>query len=196
MQDAWRAYLELALGLSEASRKRAQTVARKLVGSSGATAAQLQTMAEELISTGMANREALTKIVRVEVDRALGVLGLATNDEVNALTRRVQQLERELSAARAAGGADTTPATGPDAASAGKALVPRPVAKKAVAKKAVATRAEAQEPVARQALAKQAVAKKAAANKAAKNAAAKKTTAKKTVAKKATRSSASAGDAA
>jgi hypothetical protein len=55
MQDAWRAYLELALGLTEASKKRAQTAARKLVGSSGATAAQLQTMAEELVSTGLAN---------------------------------------------------------------------------------------------------------------------------------------------
>lgn len=100
MQDAWRAYLELALGLTEASKKRAQAVARKLVGSSGATAAQLQGLAEELVSTGLANREALTRIVRAEIDRTLGRLGLASADEVTELAERVRGLERELAALR------------------------------------------------------------------------------------------------
>ncbi|MFD0823106.1 phasin family protein, partial [Micromonospora zhanjiangensis] len=133
MQDAWRAYLELALGLTETSRKRAQDAVRKLVGSGGATAAQLQGMAEELISTGMANRDALTKLVRFEVDRALGAVGLATADEVTELTGRVRQLERELREARGTGpGAAAEPPV--PGTTAGK------LAKKAVAKKAVAKR--------------------------------------------------------
>ena len=82
MQDAWRAYLELAMGLTEAPRKKAQDAVRRVVGQGGATAAQLQALAEELVSTGAANREALTKLVRFEVDRALGAVGLATADEV------------------------------------------------------------------------------------------------------------------
>ncbi|MFJ6956574.1 phasin family protein, partial [Micromonospora aurantiaca (nom. illeg.)] len=100
MQDAWRAYLELAMGLTEAPRKKAQDAVMRVVGQGGATAAQLQTLAEELVATGLANRESLTKLVRFEVDRALGAVGLATADEVAELTRRVHDLERQLREAR------------------------------------------------------------------------------------------------
>ncbi|MGC4757556.1 hypothetical protein [Micromonospora trifolii] len=157
MQDAWRAYLELAMGLAEAPRKKAQDVARRLVGSGGATAAQLQALGEELVTTGAANREALTKLVRFEVDRALGAVGLATADEVAELTRRVHDLERQLREARStepAGAPTAGPRPQPDptvAARPGSDLVPSdapagapvsaPVAKKAVAKKAVAKKA-------------------------------------------------------
>ncbi|MET7879786.1 phasin family protein [Micromonospora profundi] len=171
MQDAWRAYLELAMGLAEAPRKKAQDAVRRLVGSGGATAAQLQALGEELVTTGAANREALTKLVRFEVDRALGAVGLATADEVAELTRRVHDLERQLREARATEQA-TTPAAGPAAepparptpqpdptrvASPDEGLVPSdgpagapvsaPVAKKAVAKKAVAKKAVAKKAV-------------------------------------------------
>src|SRR4029450_12956227 len=101
MPDAWRAYLEMALGLTEAPRKRAQQVAGELVNRSGATAAQLQGLVEDLMSAGVANREALTNIVRYEVDRALGVVGLATAEEVSDLTDRVRELERQLRQAEA-----------------------------------------------------------------------------------------------
>ncbi|MGI5521896.1 phasin family protein [Micromonospora sp. CA-259024] len=164
MQDAWRAYLELAMGLAEAPRKKAQDVARRLVGSGGATAAQLQALGEELVSTGAANREALTKLVRFEVDRALGAVGLATSDEVAELTRRVHDLERQLREARAAEPAHA-PTAGPReqpdptlAARPGTGLVPSDasagapvssVAKKAMAKKAVAKKAVAKKAVAK-----------------------------------------------
>ncbi|MFI7606075.1 phasin family protein [Micromonospora sp. NPDC049366] len=167
MQDAWRAYLELAMGLTEAPRKKAQDVVRRLAGSGGATAAQLQALGEELVSTGMANRDALTKLVRFEVDRALGAVGLATAEEVADLTRRVHELERQLREARAA-----TPATGPGSGPAEpvpsgpeptttagpmptggdvSAPVSQPPAKKAVAKKAVAKKAVAKKAVAKKA---------------------------------------------
>ncbi|EEP74623.1 hypothetical protein MCAG_04950, partial [Micromonospora sp. ATCC 39149] len=142
MQDAWRAYLGLAMGLTEAPRKKAQEVVRRVVGSGEATATQLQALAEELVSTGAANREALTKLVRFEVDRALGTVGLATADEVAELTRRVHELERQLREARA-GLAEPAPqpagAPGGSQPSSPPASSPTPVAKKAVAKKAVAT---------------------------------------------------------
>src|SRR5690349_6991271 len=101
MQDAWRAYLEMALGLTEVPRKKAQKVAGELVDRGGATAAQLQGLVEDLFSAGVANREALTNIVRYEVDRALGVVGLATAEEVSDLTARVRDLERQLRDAEA-----------------------------------------------------------------------------------------------
>ncbi|MFC8620445.1 phasin family protein [Micromonospora purpureochromogenes] len=168
MQDAWRAYLELAMGLTEAPRKKAQDAARRLVGTGGATAAQLQALAEELVSTGAANREALTKLVRFEVDRALGAVGLATADEVAELTRRVHELERQLREAKGGpggplpgtspvgvtpSGVAPTGAAGP--ATAGEAAgttgaapsaPPVPAPTKAVAKKAVAKKAIAKKP--------------------------------------------------
>ncbi|MFF5181977.1 hypothetical protein ACFY2Q_28510 [Micromonospora sp. NPDC000316] len=171
MQDAWRAYLELAMGLAETPRKKAQDAARRLVDSGGATAAQLQALGEELVATGAANREALTKLVRFEVERALGAVGLATADEVAELTRRVRDLERQLREARAtepaptpASGSVAEPPAGPTpqpdptrAAQPGTGLVPSdgpagapvsaPVAKKAVAKKAVAKKAVAKKAV-------------------------------------------------
>ncbi|MGW0436731.1 phasin family protein [Micromonospora sp. NPDC003197] len=180
MQDAWRAYLELALGLTEASRKRAQTVARRLVGSSGATAAQLQALAEELVSTGLANREALTKIIRFEVDRALGAVGLATADEVAELTNRVRQLESELQEAKttastaASATGEMTAATSAGTLTAGTAG--------AAAASAPAKQVAAKKTAAKSAVAKKAVVKKVAAKQVAKKAVAKKTVAKKTTA--------------
>jgi polyhydroxyalkanoate synthesis regulator phasin len=145
MQDAWRAYLDLAMGLTETSRKRATKVAKKLVGRGGATAEQLQTMAEDLITTSMANREAITRLIRFELDRALGRVGLATADEVSDLTTRVRELEQELSEARA-----TAPATSPvtttigvPVGAAGPVKAVRKVAKKTVAKKTAAKKAAA-----------------------------------------------------
>src|SRR3954449_3673242 len=101
MPDAWRAYLEMALGLTETPRKRAQKAVGDLVNRGGATATQLQGLVEDLMSAGMANREALTNIVRYEVDKALGVVGLATAEEVTDLTTRVRELEQQLREAEA-----------------------------------------------------------------------------------------------
>jgi polyhydroxyalkanoate synthesis regulator phasin len=172
MQDAWRAYLELAMGLTEAPRKKAQDAVRRVVGSGGATAAQLQTLAEELVSTGAANRESLTKLVRFEVDRALGAVGLATADEVAELTRRVHELERQLRDAKATLGAPPVPAgpgapvpAGTEASAHRVPAAPGPSPAPGAAEPAVPTSA-APAPVARPAVAKKALAKKAVAKKA------------------------------
>src|SRR5262249_19542976 len=109
-QDALRAYLEMALGLTEASREKATKAGRGVLGKGGATADQLQDLAEELLKISAANREAMTKLVRYELDRALGRVGLATADEVSALTARVRQLEAELAEARQAAAAPVSAA--------------------------------------------------------------------------------------
>ncbi|RKN37941.1 phasin family protein [Micromonospora endolithica] len=179
MQDAWRAYLELAMGLTEAPRKKAQDAVRRVVGQGGVTAGQIQALAEELVSTGAANREALTKLVRFEVDRALAAVGLATADEVAELTRRVHELERQLREAKTLGsGPATPPAAGPSVTTptAAASVVPggaepaapttdaapivpgTPSTTTAVAKKAVAKKAVAKKAVAKKAVAKKAVA--------------------------------------
>jgi polyhydroxyalkanoate synthesis regulator phasin len=140
MQEAWRAYLDVALGFTEASRKRAMKVAKKLVGRGGATAEQLQSMAEDLVNTSAANRESLVRLVRFELDRALGRVGLATAEEVSQLTKRVRELEEELRLARASGGPAVVAAADDELAASAPPGAPAPakVVRKAVAKKAVA----------------------------------------------------------
>ena len=160
VQDAVKAYLELAFGLTEASKKKAEKtvkkLAKELAGKGGATASQLQGMAEELVATGMANREAVSRLVRVEMDRALSRVGLATADEVATLTSRIEALERQLRDAKA------TAAPLAEPAAAKKTAAP---AKKTVAEKSVAKAADTP-PIAKKAVAKKTVAKKAVAKKA------------------------------
>jgi hypothetical protein len=99
------------------------------------------------------NREAVTALVKFEVDRALGRVGLATAEEVNELTARIRHLEKELRDA-------TKPAAKAPAKKAAAAKAP---GRKAPAKKAAAKKA----PVAKKAAAKRAPARKAPAKKAA-----------------------------
>ncbi|WP_020521766.1 phasin family protein [Catelliglobosispora koreensis] len=168
VQDAVKAYLELAFGLTEASKKKAEKtvkkLAKELAGKGGATASQLQGMAEELVATGMANREAVSRLVRVEMDRALSRVGLATADEVATLTSRIEALERQLRDAKAAAPLAEPAAAKKTTAPAKKAPA---VAKKtaAAAEKPVAKAVDVP-PVAKKAVAKKTVAKKAVAKKA------------------------------
>lgn len=144
MRDALKSYLALAGGLTEVPRQRAVAAAKALVAQGEATAEQVSTLAEDLLTQSRSNREAVTALVRYEVDRTLGRLGLAAGDEVTQLTNRVRSLEaqvRELTAAaprttaatRAAGSA--TPRSGAATKTATK------TAKKTVAKQPVAKRA-------------------------------------------------------
>jgi polyhydroxyalkanoate synthesis regulator phasin len=175
--------------LTEASRKKAKKAIKSLVNQSGASVDQVRSLTEELVETSLANREAIAKLVRGELDRALGLVGLASSEEVAELNDRIADLERRLRAAEAGttdgktdgktggttGGAAGTAEPAGDVLSAGRAAV-----KKAAARKATTTAATSPAKVA----AKKAATKTAAGT--AKTAAAKKTTAKKTTAKKTT----------
>jgi polyhydroxyalkanoate synthesis regulator phasin len=135
VKDALKGYLALASGLTEVTRKKATSAAKALVAQGEATAGQVSGLADDLLSQSKSNREALTALVRFEVDKALGRVGLASADEVTELTARVRQLEGLLrEATKPAAAATTTRA---------KAAVKRAPAKKAAAKKAPARKAAA-----------------------------------------------------
>jgi polyhydroxyalkanoate synthesis regulator phasin len=113
MQEAMRTYLGLAMGLTEASRKKMKKAVRNVVGRSGTTADQVKSITTELLATNSTNRAALSKLVKFEVDRALGLVGLATAEEVAELTARVRTLEaklREAQSGRPERPVDTVPA--------------------------------------------------------------------------------------
>jgi hypothetical protein len=139
MGKAVRGYLAMVSELAEAPRRRVVAAAKALAAHGEATAGQVGSLTEDIFETGRSNREALANLVRFEVDRALGRLGLATSDEVSALSRRVATLEAGLRAATA--GPEQAPAkpatlTPPRKAPAKKAAAKK-AAKKAPAKKAL-----------------------------------------------------------
>jgi len=134
VKDAIKGYLELATGLTEVTRQRARTAAKALVAQGEATAGQVQSLTDDLVSQSKANREAVTALVRFEVEKALGRVGLVSKDEVDALQARIKVLEGELRKTRSGSTATKAPAT----KAAAKKAPAKKAAKKAPAKKAPA----------------------------------------------------------
>ncbi len=101
MGDALKNYLALASGLTEVTRQRAVGAAKALVAQGEATAEQVGALAEDLLSQSRENRQAVATLVRYEVDRTLGRVGLASAAEVTVLTSRVRALEAAVRELRA-----------------------------------------------------------------------------------------------
>ncbi len=93
VSEALKTYAGLASGVTELTVSRARQLARSLVDQGLATAAQVQQVADDLVSTSRNNRTALVALVRLEAEQSVGRLGLARSDEVRALTERVRTLE-------------------------------------------------------------------------------------------------------
>lgn len=98
VRDALKSYLALAGGVTELTRQRAVAAAKALVAQGEATAEQVSALAEDLLTQTRQNREAVVALVGFEVDRALNRVGLASADELTALTERVRTLESRLAA--------------------------------------------------------------------------------------------------
>jgi len=102
--DAMRNYVQLASGLSDVTRQRAMAAASGLLSSSGVdqvvpgALGQVSALADEILASSKANRELLVGLVRAEVDRAVGSLGLATRDDVAGLQRAVERLTERVRA--------------------------------------------------------------------------------------------------
>ncbi|MCU1599896.1 MAG: Polycystic kidney disease protein 1-like 3 [Frankiales bacterium] len=148
MNDALKGYLALANGLTEVTRQRATTAAKALVAQGEAAAGSVQAITDDLLAQSKSNREAVTALVKFEVDKALGRVGLATAEEVSELTARIRQLEKELREAKKPGAAKAAPGK---KAAAKQAPVKKAAAKKAPAKKAAAKKAAAEKAPARKA---------------------------------------------
>jgi hypothetical protein len=197
VMDALRGYVQLANGLTEVTRQKAQSAAKALLQQTGADSltTRVGDLADEIVATSKSNRQLLQAIVANEVEGAVARLGFVRTEEVAALTRRVKALETELADAHAAAaertaehvvGRDAEP--DPFADDVLDATVvdeaPAPVEEASV-KKAPAKKAPAKKAAAKKAAAKKAAAKKVAAEKAANEAAPAKKVAAKKVAKKA-----------
>ncbi|MFG1628038.1 polyhydroxyalkanoate synthesis protein PhaF [Kribbella sp. NPDC049227] len=140
--DALRGYVQLASGLTEVTRQRAQAAAKALLQQTGADTlttgltSKVSELTDEIVATSKSNRQLLQAIVSNEVEGAVARLGFVRSEEVAGLTRRVQKLEQELAEERAAWPAGDVAAHGPKAAT--KNAAAKKAAKKAAAKKAAA----------------------------------------------------------
>jgi polyhydroxyalkanoate synthesis regulator phasin len=112
-------YLQALASLSDLTKAQAERVAALLAKQGEVQSAQVGRVAEDLMRRTQKNREIMTRLVQREVKRQLGVLGMATRDEVARLHQRVRALEQELERANKASASTTgsTKATAAKAAS-------------------------------------------------------------------------------
>jgi len=85
-----RRFMEAAIG--KLSPKRAQELAASLMQGQGRD--QIAKAAQDLMEWSSRNRERVTELVRAEVRSQLKQVGVASRDEVDALRRRVRELEK------------------------------------------------------------------------------------------------------
>lgn len=172
VMDALRGYVQLANGLTEVTKQRAQQAAKALIQQTGAEnltsglTTRVSDLTDEIVATSKSNRALLQAIVANEVEGAVARLGFARVEELAALSRRIEALERE----QAAAAADLSTPAPAESAPAKKTPAKKAPPKKAAAKKLPAPVAES----APATKATQAKSTAAPAKKAAKKAPAKK----------------------
>ena len=105
-------YLQALASLSDLTRTQAERVAALLAKQGEVQSAQVGRVAEDLMRRTQKNREIMSRLVQREVKRQLGVLGMATRDEVARLQQRVRALEQEVERATKAAAASPSPAQG------------------------------------------------------------------------------------
>ncbi|HJW58298.1 MAG TPA: hypothetical protein VJ931_01590, partial [Actinomycetota bacterium] len=89
-------YMQALASLSDLTRAQAERVAGLLAKQGEVQSAQVGRVAEDLMRRTQKNREIMTRLVQREVKRQLGVLGMATRDEVARLQQRVRALEQAV----------------------------------------------------------------------------------------------------
>ena len=113
MANGREQYLQALASLSDLTRTQAERVAALLAKQGEVQSAQVGRVAEDLMRRTQKNRETMSRLVQREVKRQLGVLGMATRDEVARLQQRVRALEQEVErVSKAAAAKATTASTG------------------------------------------------------------------------------------
>ena len=103
-------YLQALASLTDLTRSQAERVAALLAKQGEVQSAQVGRVAEDLMRRTQKNREIMTRLVQREVKRQLGVLGMATRDEVARLQQRVRALEQAVERASQAPAPSPKPA--------------------------------------------------------------------------------------
>ncbi|MEA2557345.1 MAG: hypothetical protein QOG88_883 [Actinomycetota bacterium] len=115
MLDDLRKTIEATIG--ELTPARARSLAKNLAGP-GAAKDQVAKSAADILDWSQKNRERLKEFVRREVSSQVGAVGIATQNELETLKKRVRALERAADKRASASGkaAATRTTTGAKAA--------------------------------------------------------------------------------
>ena len=143
MLNDLRGYLQLANGLSDVTMAKAKEIAMELVSQGIALSTnapdikgQVQELTEDLLSTSRNNREMLLGLVTSEVDRAVSRMGFVREDELAAVRRHVQRLEKEIADVKASEKKPASNSSPTKTTAVTKPTPKKPAVKKSVAKKA------------------------------------------------------------
>lgn len=90
MLEDMRKYIEATL--EKLTPVKAQEMARSLMKGQGKE--QIAKSAQDLLDWSQRNRERMTELIQREVKNQLKTLGVANREDVDALRRRVRDLER------------------------------------------------------------------------------------------------------
>ena len=86
--------MQMASGLVEVPRQRAEKLAKDLAKSGSLGVGQVSGFAEEIVKRSRENAEMVRALVTSEIKRQVKGLGLATKDDLERVTRRLDRVEK------------------------------------------------------------------------------------------------------
>lgn len=98
----WKRAMETGAQFTELRRSQARSIANDLVAQGQIARDQVASAVEDLIDVSRKRSDGLRNVVRDEVQRQLGTLGLATKRDLAALERRMLKATREATKSKKA----------------------------------------------------------------------------------------------
>lgn len=89
MMDQMRSALQLAQSVVEIPKKRAEKIARQMMGGGNLKSTQVGALAEDIVKRSKQNAQMIQSVVSSEIRRQLKTLGVATRDDIERLSRRL-----------------------------------------------------------------------------------------------------------
>jgi polyhydroxyalkanoate synthesis regulator phasin len=98
----WKQLIETGMQFTEMRRSQAKRIAQELVAQGQIARDQVSSTVDELVDMSRRRTDELSRIVRHEVQRQLGALGLATKEDLERVERRIAAVTASPAGARKA----------------------------------------------------------------------------------------------
>ena len=92
--DMLKRYLDAGVAFTKMSRSRAEGIINDLVKAGEVQRGQAQQRVDELVDRSRRNTEQLVDMVRTELRKQLGAMGLATKADITRLERRIDAVAK------------------------------------------------------------------------------------------------------
>lgn len=96
MLEVVRNAIRMASAVAEVPRKQAERFAKQLARTGEVSASQVSGIAEDIVRRSRQNADMVRTLVASEIRRQVRLLGLASREDIDALARRVRQLESRV----------------------------------------------------------------------------------------------------